>query len=148
MRQPTFFAHACPRFDHHVYCSGRGSTRAEHVDAAELVEHAREPCALLGQEPRVLLVGAPVPEVDRLVRDVPVAAQHDLAPARAQRLEVRQEDVQEPELDACRCSPLEPDGRYIDTTVSSLEVRLEIAPLVVELGVAEPVLDAMRQLAT
>ena len=26
MRQPTFFAHACPRLDHQVYCSGRGST--------------------------------------------------------------------------------------------------------------------------
>src|SRR5256886_8846726 len=27
MRQPTFFAHARPRFDHQVYCFGRGSTR-------------------------------------------------------------------------------------------------------------------------
>ena len=27
MRQPTFFAQAWPRFDHHVYWSGRGSTR-------------------------------------------------------------------------------------------------------------------------
>jgi hypothetical protein len=27
MRQPTFLSHEAPRFDHHVYCSGRGSTR-------------------------------------------------------------------------------------------------------------------------
>src|SRR5690349_20425759 len=47
---------------------------AEHVDEADLVEHAREPGALLGQETRVLMVRAPVLQVDLLVRDVPVAA--------------------------------------------------------------------------
>src|SRR5258708_2739354 len=50
----------------------------ENVDEADLVEHAREPGALLGEKARVLLVGAPVPEVDLVVRDVPVAAQDDL----------------------------------------------------------------------
>src|SRR5688572_25268757 len=47
----------------------------EYVHPAQLVEHAREPGALLGQEAGVLLVGAPVLEIDLAVRDVPVAAQ-------------------------------------------------------------------------
>src|SRR5688572_5111698 len=42
----------------------------EYVDEAELVEHPREPRALLGQKARVLLVGAPVAQIDLLVRDV------------------------------------------------------------------------------
>src|SRR4029453_2476317 len=41
-------------------------------------ERPREPGALLGQEAGILLVGFPVPEVDLLVRDVPVAAQDDV----------------------------------------------------------------------
>src|SRR5882762_8363910 len=45
MRQPTFFAHAWPRFDHHVYCSGRGSTRrntsTQPSSSSVRVSHAR-----------------------------------------------------------------------------------------------------------
>src|SRR5688572_11358891 len=70
----------------------------EHVDVAELVEHLAEPGALLGQEAGVLLVGAPVPEVDLLVRDVPVAAQDDFVPPLPQQLEMIQELLQEAEL--------------------------------------------------
>src|SRR5512134_3294893 len=71
---------------------------AEHVDEAQLVEHAREPRPLLGQEAGVLLVRAPVPEVDLLVRDVPVAAQDDLLVALFQAFQMRQETLQEAEL--------------------------------------------------
>src|SRR5437764_3426227 len=48
---------------------------AEDVDEADLVEYPREPGAFLGQKAGDLLIRASVPEVDRLVRDVPVAAQ-------------------------------------------------------------------------
>ena len=76
MRQPTFFAQAWPRFDHQVYCLGPRIDAAEHVDPADPVESLGEPGALLGEESRVLAVSAPVLEVDLLVRDVPVAADH------------------------------------------------------------------------
>src|SRR5690606_2798320 len=61
---------------------GLGMQPAIHVDPAALVEHAGEPGTLLGQEARVLLVAAPVLQVRLRVRDVPVAAQDDLAAAR------------------------------------------------------------------
>src|SRR3954470_15646115 len=51
---------------------------AEDIHPAELVEHLREPDALARQKAGVLLVRAPVLEIDFLVSDVPVAAQHDL----------------------------------------------------------------------
>src|SRR3954467_1348762 len=51
-----------------------GVQPAEDVDETDLVEHMREPGALLGREARVPLVRAPVGEVDLAVRDVPVAA--------------------------------------------------------------------------
>src|SRR5215210_6878218 len=70
----------------------------EHVDVAELVEHLGEPSALLRQEARVLLVGFPVPEVDLLVRDVPVAAQDELVPALLQLLQMDDELLEEAEL--------------------------------------------------
>src|SRR5712671_5188755 len=54
-----------------------GVDAAEDVDEADLVEHLREPRALLRQEARILLVRAPVAQVYFLVRDVPVAAQND-----------------------------------------------------------------------
>src|ERR1043165_5677209 len=47
---------------------------AEDVDETHLVEHARQPGALLGQEAGILLVGPPVLQVDLAVGDVPVAA--------------------------------------------------------------------------
>src|SRR5213075_1125093 len=57
---------------------------AEDIDEPELVEHAREPRTLLGQEAGILLIAAPVPEIDLAVRDVPVAAEDDLSPGVAQ----------------------------------------------------------------
>src|SRR3990172_6623309 len=47
---------------------------AEHVNPAEVIEHPRQPLPLCGQKARVFAVAAPVPEIDLLVRDVPVAA--------------------------------------------------------------------------
>src|SRR5512135_1641634 len=70
----------------------------EHVDEPDVIEHLGEPGALLGQEAGVLLVRAPVPQVYLLVRDVPVAAQDDFAPAAPELPEIGQEDVQEAEF--------------------------------------------------
>ena len=111
MRQPTFFAHAWPRFDHQVYWSGSALSAAEHVDEAQLVEDPRQPRALLGQEARVLLVRAPVLEVDRLMRDVPVAAQDDLAPLSAQLQQVREERLEKAELGCLAMRAAEPEGK-------------------------------------
>src|SRR5882724_9340341 len=63
----------------------------EHVDPADPVERLGEPGALLGEKSRVLAVSAPVLEVDLLVGDIPVAADHDLAAAVLQLLQHRHE---------------------------------------------------------
>jgi len=51
---------------------------ADHVDPAGAVQ-LRQPCPLVGQEPRVLDVAAPVADVGLGVGDVPVAADEHLA---------------------------------------------------------------------
>src|SRR5215210_413110 len=46
---------------------------SEYIDPAELVEHTRKPRTLLGQKARVLPIAPPVPEINLVVSDVPVA---------------------------------------------------------------------------
>src|SRR6185503_17151901 len=73
---------------------------AEYIHPSELVENAREPRPFLREKPRILPIAAPVLEIDFLMRDVPVAAQHDLAAFGAQRPQMRKETLHEAELDA------------------------------------------------
>src|SRR3954470_7742969 len=70
----------------------------EHIDEADLIEDMREPGALFGGEAGVLLVRAPVGEVDLLVRDVPVAAQDDFLLAAAKQLQVPRQMLEETQL--------------------------------------------------
>jgi hypothetical protein len=67
------------------------------------------PFAFFRQEAGILLVAFPVLQVDLLVGDVPVAADHHFAAFGMQRLQVRQEQVHEAEPLALR--PDEPDGQ-------------------------------------
>src|SRR5436190_5905933 len=71
--------------------------RAEDVDEAELLEQARHPGALLGQEAAVLAVALPVPEVDLLVRDVDVA-DDDHLPLPAELFQARRHPLEEAEF--------------------------------------------------
>src|SRR4051812_17220847 len=48
---------------------------AKDIDESQLVENSAEPRAFVGEKAGVLLIAAPVLEIDRLMRDVPVAAQ-------------------------------------------------------------------------
>ena len=69
-----------------------------------------------------------------LVRDVPVAAEDDLAPLAAQLREMRQERLEEAELRRLAMRPARA-RRQVDADHRELaEVRLEIAPLGVELA--------------
>src|SRR5690606_19461572 len=60
---------------------GAGVDQSENVDQTDFFEYPRQPGALLGQKARILLVALPVAQVDFLVRDVPVAADHDFLSA-------------------------------------------------------------------
>src|SRR4029077_6821030 len=54
---------------------------AEGIHVAGRAEERVHPGALLGQEPGVLLVRSPVAQIDRAMRDVPVATQYVVTPA-------------------------------------------------------------------
>src|SRR6266568_2869912 len=54
MRQPTFFAHAWPRFDHQVYCLGRGSTRRNTSTQPSLSNTSLSQARSSGRNPEFL----------------------------------------------------------------------------------------------
>src|SRR5262245_21881626 len=120
---------------------------AEHVHPADLVERLAEPGALLGQEAGVIAVAAPVLEVDLLVRDVPVAAEHELAAARAQRFQHRHELVEEPELRFLPLLRARARGHVNRDDRELAEIGLEVAPLRIELAAAVAAGDPVGPLA-
>src|SRR5579871_6055 len=117
---------------------------AEGVDEAHAPEQLVKPGAFLRQEAGVLLVGAPVLQVDLFVGDVPVAAQHVVAPAAPQPLEVRQELAEEAELGLLALRARGTGGQVQRHDRQRAEPRLEIAALRVELGRAEAANDLIR----
>src|SRR4030095_3160616 len=80
---------------------------AEDVDEAQVVEYACQPRAFLRQKAGILLVAAPVLQIDRLMGDVPVAAQDDFALFLPQLRKMRQELLEKAEF---RRVPVEPAG--------------------------------------
>src|SRR3569623_420119 len=74
-----------------------GVADAERVDPTQH-EHLIEPCPLLRQYPRVFLIRSPVAQIDRLVGDVPVAAQDVVAAGIELAGEFRQEALHETEF--------------------------------------------------
>src|SRR5271156_244603 len=110
---------------------------AKDVDEAQFVEHARKPRPFFWQKTRVLLVAAPVLEVDRLMRDIPVTAKDDLALLPAELEQVRQEAFQKAKFGRLAMRSGRP-GRQVDTDDGELsEVGLEIAAFGVEFGATE-----------
>src|SRR6185503_9962782 len=110
-------------------------------------EDMGEPGALLRGEAGVLLVRAPVGEIDLLVRDVPVAAQDDLLLAIAQALQVPGEVLEEAQL---RCLPVRAGGSrwHVDRDDPQVaEARLDVAAFGVELAAPEAAHDFVRGLA-
>src|SRR3981081_3553627 len=113
----------------------------ENVDKAQLAEHPGEPGALLRQEAGVLLVRPPVPQVDLLVRDIPVAAQDDLAAALPQLHQVLEEALEEAELGFLSMRPSRTRGQVHGNHPELAEARLDVASLGVELAALEAALD-------
>src|SRR5207253_9873387 len=99
------------------------------------------------QESRILLIAAPVLEIDRLMRDVPVAAQDHFALRFAQLREMRQEDVEEAEFGGLSLRAAR-TRRQIHAHDRELAERcLEIAALRIELGMAEALREPRRRAA-
>src|SRR4051812_13916129 len=102
---------------------------AEDVDESVGLEDAREPFALLGRAAGPSAIAAPVREVDVLVRHVPVAADHELAPARAHELEPRKEALHESELARLRRIARRARGEVDRHDAQATEIQLQVAAL-------------------
>src|SRR5580658_5159176 len=68
------------------------------IDEAHLIEQMIEPGALLGKEAGVLLIRAPVLQIDLPVRNVPVTAEHVAAATLMKLAQVRQERLEKANL--------------------------------------------------
>ena len=83
---------------------------AVDVDQPAVLQQIRHPLPLLRKKPAVLLVAAPVLQVDRLVRDVDVPAQHEFTFG-AQGVEVGSKPSRNRYLASWRSGPDEPLGK-------------------------------------
>jgi YccS/YhfK family integral membrane protein len=122
---------------------GIGLQAPVHVHQAAvrgLAQQLAHPGALLGQEAAVFLVATPVFQVDRLVRDVDVAAQDELALG-LQPHQVRVHGRQEAKLGLlallARAAAGEVGADQRQLARRAVKAQLDIAALGVELGVAK-----------
>src|SRR5690606_34783027 len=145
----------------HVLCPGLASITPPRVGFAGrfrvqatiyvhpflLLEHAGEPAAFFRQEATVLHVSLPVLEVDLLMRDIPVATDHDFAAATRQLFQVREEAFHEDEF---RCLPMVAAGAggQVDGDDGQAVVnQFNIAPFGIDLGHAQSLDDLVRLFA-
>src|SRR5688572_8510877 len=124
-----------------------GVQEPEDVDIAKLVEHLREPRALLRQEAGVLLVALPIPEVDLLVGDVPVAAQDEVVAALLQLAQMDEELLQEAEFGGLAMRAGRARREVHGDHPQLAEARLDIAPFGVEFPAGEAARDLVGRRA-
>src|SRR5258705_5029662 len=118
MRQPTFFAHAWPRFDHQVYCLGRGSTRrntsTQPIVSKVCVSQARSS----GRKPEFLRLPR------QFSRSISLCAMFQSPQITNSRPLLRSffrtgmNSSRNLNFARCLSSELDPEGRYTDTTES------------------------------
>src|SRR2546423_15342064 len=117
---------------------------AERLYEAKLIEHACRPRPFLGQKAGILLIAAPVFEIDGLVRNVPVATEDDFAARVAKTQQVWKKLGQKSEfgdLSFRRAGA----RRQIHTDDAQVpEVSLDVAPFGIELDAAETDLHRRR----
>ena len=143
MRQPTFFARAWPRFDHQVYWSGRGSTSRNASTHLSSPKRRSSQARSSGRNPEFFRFDFQFFRSISLVRDVDVAAEHVVAVAPAELLQVRQEHVEEAVLRGLALGSGRARGQVQRHDRQASELELEIAALVVEFGHAETRDDAV-----
>src|SRR6266478_4265108 len=118
MRQPTFFAHAWPRFDHHVYCSGRGSTRRKTSTQPSLsnvsVSHARSS----GRNPEFFRFERQFFRSISLWAMFQSPQRTNSRPLALSFFSTGMNSPRKRSLACCLSSELDPEGRYTDTTES------------------------------
>src|SRR6266850_3715021 len=119
MRQPTFFAHAWPRFDHHVYCPGLGSTRRNTSTQPTLSKVSESHARSSGRKPEFFRFER------QFFRSISWCAMFQ-SPHRTNSrrlalsfLSTGMNSARKRNFACCLSSELDPDGRYTDTTESA-----------------------------
>src|ERR1700676_3632254 len=107
--------------------------RAKGVDIPFRPEQLIHPGPLLGQKARVLLVRLPVLQIDRLVRDIPVAADDVLASRAPELTQVRHERLQKSELRGLSFRSGRARGQIQRDDRQLIKLPLEITSLAIEL---------------
>ncbi|MNN69025.1 hypothetical protein D3C81_1847760 [compost metagenome] len=68
------------------------------VHQADFIEHPAQPCALFRQEAGIFAIALEVLQVDFIMRNIPVTADHEVASLRLQFQQMRQEHIHEAEF--------------------------------------------------
>ena len=123
---------------------GSGVEPAKDIDESDLVEDPGQPGPFFGQEPRVLLIRLPVLQVDCLVGDVPVTAQHDLPAARFQVSKMRLEGFDEAKLRLLALGRGRTGWDIHRNHGEIAEVSFDITPFGIELFTAKPRAYSLR----
>src|SRR5437879_6268982 len=118
MRHPTFFAHAWPRFDHQVYCLGRGSTRrntsTQPTPSKVSVSQARSS----GRNPEFLRFPRQFSRSISLCAMFQSPQRTNSRPLALNVFSVGVNSSRKRNFARCLSSELEPEGRYTETTES------------------------------
>src|SRR6266513_3588547 len=118
MRQPTFFAQAWPRFDHQVYCSGRGSTRrntsTQPTSSKISVSHARSS----GRNPEFFRFERQFFRSISLWAMFQSPQRTNSRPLALRFLSTGMNSPRKRNFERCLSTELDPEGRYTDTTES------------------------------
>src|SRR6266851_2544527 len=118
MRQPTFFAHAWPRFDHQVYCSGRGSTRRNTSTQPTLSNASVSQARSSGRKPEFFRLERQFFRSVSLWAMFQSPQRTNSRPLAISFFSTGMNSSRNRNLACCLSSELDPEGRYTETTES------------------------------
>src|SRR5438094_4950466 len=119
MRHPTFFAHARPRFDHQVYCLGRGSTRRNTSTQPTLSKVSVSQARSSGRNPEFLRFPRQFSRSISLCAMFQSPQRTNSRPLALSFFSTGVNSSRKRNFACCRSSELDPEGMYTDTTESA-----------------------------
>src|SRR6266571_266980 len=119
MRQPTFFFQAWPRFDHQVYCLGRGSMRRNTSTHPTPSKVSLSQARSSGRNPEFLRFPRQFSRSISLWAMFQSPHRTNSRPLALSFFSVGMNSSRNRNFACCLSSELDPEGRYTDTTESA-----------------------------
>src|SRR5258707_13945310 len=119
MRQPTFFAHAWPRFDHQVYCLGRGSTRRKTSTQPTASNASVSQAHSSGKNPEFLRFPRQFSRSISLCAMFQSPHRTNSLPLALRSFSTGMNSSRKRNFACCLSSELDPEGMYTDTKESA-----------------------------